>query len=177
MGTDPHSQVKTSDDHSPIVEPPKYPNEPLRLEIDYSKFDDRFNNRPFKIGPEWSDIDEERQKYINQFARSWELPLEIPSAIPGLEPIKRRKTPSTRIWYKRVSSWERNGFFNVWTIKLNVKLRYWLFYPVVLWGMTTHVNQGLYQETFDHNFDKDIRVYDKLAVRPLPFFRVWARPG
>ena len=52
-----------------------------------------------------------------------------------------------------------------------------LFYPCLLWGVTSHVNQGWYEENYDHYNDYDHRVYDKLAIRPLPFNRVMSRPG
>ena len=161
--------------HDESLRAPHHPADPL--EIDYSKFDPRFDNRPVKIGPEWSALDEARSNYIKDHALSWKSPETIPKTFPGLESITRRKTPSTRLWYRRVSSWERNGFFNIWTIKLNVKLKYWCLYPCLIWGMTSHVNIGWYQENYNHEGDRDWRVYDKLSNRVLPFHRVWNRPG
>lgn len=177
MGSDPHSNLTHHDSHAPVSSPPTESNPPMQLEIDYTHFDERFDNRPVRIGPEWSDIDEEREQYIRENALNWQPGYDIPDAIPGLQAIARRKTPATRLWYRRVSSFERNGFFNVWTIKFNVKIRYLLFYPCLMWGMTSHVNTGWYAEVYDHSDDRDLRVYDKLAVRPLPFNRVFGRPG
>ncbi len=177
MESDPHSNLQHHGNHPPASSPPKPDNPAMKLEIDYGHFDERFENRPVRNGPEWSEIDEQREAYIHQNALSWQMPLQIPDAFPGLDSIIRRKTPVTRLWYRRVSSFERNGFFNAWTIKFNVKIRYWLFYPFLLWGMTTHVNTGWYQNHYDHGSDRDLRIYDKLAARPLPFNRVFSRPG
>ena len=177
MGSTPHDNLEHHGSHPPAHATPADPNDPFKLEIDYSHFDEKFDNRPVKIGPEWSDLEEKREFYIKENALKWELPIKIPNSIPGLEAITRRKTPSTRLWYRRVTSFERNGFFNVWTIEFNVKARYWLFYPCLMWGMTNHVTIGWYNELYDHSSDRDLRVYDKLAVRPLPFNRVFSRPG
>ena len=147
------------------------------FEIDYSKFHPNFDNTPQKIGPEWSKLDDTRDQYIQENALNWKPQDVIPDSISGLDRIKIKKTPSTRNWHRRISSWERNGNFNVWTIKLNTKMKYLLFYPCLLWGMTSHVNTGWYKEKYDHSDDRDWRVYDKLSNRPLPFHRVWNRPG
>jgi len=147
------------------------------LDIDYSHFDERFNNRPVPLSESPTSIDALQLNYIRDNALNWTKPIDFPLNLTGLELMRTSKTPSTRKWYRRVSSFERNGFLNVWTMKLTVKLRYWLFYPVVLWGITNHVFQGMYFDEYDFDEDNDSKVYDKLSSRALPFARVWSRPG
>lgn len=153
---------------------------PLRhekdLEIDYSVFDDRFDNMPTKQGPEISEFDLERRKYAMENALSFEPKLEIPD-FKELTPNFGKKQPMTFRWYKRSTSYERSGFFNISSLRLANKLRFWLFYPCVIWGMTAHVVTGYYFDNYDHTDDRDMGYYDKLAPRPLPSARVWARPG
>jgi len=36
----------------------------------------------------------------------------VPDGISGLTP-KTGRVPATRLWYRRTSSFERNGFFNI----------------------------------------------------------------
>lgn len=100
--------------------------------------------------------------------------------IPDFEGLTLRRplgVPMTARWYKRVTSWERNGFFNIWTIRLNQKVKYWLFLPVVVWGVVNHVFTGIYYDNYDFSQDRDFRVYDKLTLRNTPEGRVWSRPG
>ena len=161
--------------HSPVSSLPKIGD--AQKEIDYAHFDDRFENRPVKIAPAFGDLEVAREEYIKESALSYVKPLNFPQEFGGLETLKFKKTPATRLWYRRVSSFERNGFFNMWTMKLNLKLRIWLFYPVILWGVTNHIFQGMYFEEFDFTGEPDLKVYDKLNARPIPFARVWSRPG
>ena len=149
----------------------------LKLDIDYSKFDDRFDNRPHQIGPEFGSLEEQRLAYIRDAALTYEKPVEHPLSFGTLEPMRFKKSPATRSWYRRVSGYERNGFLNLFTQRLGLKMKYWAFYPFVLWGFTNHVFQGMYFDEFDFERESDMKVYDKLAHRPLPFARVWSRPG
>lgn len=145
-------------------------------EIDYAHFDDRFENRPVKAGPEWSELDQQREQYIRQNALSYKKEVSIPD-IEGLELARAPKVPSTRRWGKPIASFEKNGLFNLWTHNLNVKLKLWLFFPCVVWGLTVHVLEGYYIKNYDHRRYKQYYTYEKLALRELPFSRVWARPG
>jgi hypothetical protein len=160
---------------------PTRPDEPLleepKGEIDYSKFDDRFDNRPRKIPLEPESLVTRREAYIRENALTWQKKVEFPRSYGSLEPMKFKKSPATRIWYRKCSSYERNGFFNILTQRTGLKLRYWLFYPVVVWGVTATVLEGMYAEEFDLTRDPDYKVYDKLAERAIPFARVWNRPG
>ena len=169
----PHDHHDHHDHHEhyqfPILEAP--------LEIDYSRFDEKFDNRPV-IRPEvFKGLDFERQEYIRNNALSWENKIDFPMNLKGLDIKKYAKTPSTRKWYRQVSSFERNGMLNVWTIKLNLKLKYWLFYPFLLFGMTNVVWEGMYFREHDFSNDSFSKVYEKLIPREIPFARVWTRPG
>jgi hypothetical protein len=42
--------------------------------------------------------------------------------------------PSTRRWWRRTTSFERNGFFNIHTHVFNTKFIYWSFLSTILWG-------------------------------------------
>lgn len=163
--------------HDPLEDSPIELLNPLKKEIDYSHFDEKFENRPVKIGPEFGTLELQREEYIRNHALSYKKPIEYPMAFGRLDPLKFKKTPSTRIWYQRVSAIERNGFLNMWTMKLNLKLKYWLLYPCLVWGVTATVFEGMYVDEFDFDRDRDIKIYDKLAPRTIPFARVWNRPG
>ena len=145
-------------------------------DIDYSKFDDRFDNQPQVVGPEWDELDLKQEEYIRNNAVSYKKTYNIPE-IQGLEVGVRPMVPSTRRWYKRVTSFERNGFFNIWTHNLNVKLKVWLFYPTAVWGVTLVAMTGWYYKHYDHMLHSDIGPYSKLNVRDLPYEKLWYRPG
>ena len=131
------------------------------LEIDYSRFDERFNNRPIVLPEALQGLDFQREQYIKENALKWEKKIEFPMNLSGLDIKKFAKTPSTRKWYRQVSCFERNGFLNVWTIKLNLKLKYWLFYPFFLFGMTNVVFEGMYFDEHDFANDSYSKVYEK----------------
>lgn len=172
-------------DHEHHHSDPEYDNyhpdgrylKPLKPEIDYSKFDEKFDNRPQKIGSEWGSLEEQRLLFIKENALKWEKPIEYPMEFASLEPMKFKKSPMTRRWYHPCSSVERNGFLNIVTSKTALKAKYWLLYPVLIFGMTNYVFEGMYFDEYDFLEDRDLKVYDKLAQRALPFARVWTRPG
>ena len=145
-------------------------------EIDYAHFDDRFENRPVKIGPEWSELDQKRAEYIQQNALTYKKSVSIPD-IKGLELARAPKVPATRRWGKPITSFEKNGLFNIWTHNLNVKIKLWMFFPCVVFGITAHVLEGWHCRNYNHLRYKQHYTYEKLALRELPFSRVWARPG
>ena len=148
-----------------------------KLDIDYSHFDDRFDNRPIKLQMSSENLELQRELYIMKNALKWTHPDAVAMKFPALEEMKFNKSPQTRNWHRRVSCYERNGLLNVWTMKLNLKIKYWCFYPFLLWGLTNHVFQGIYFDNYNFDEDQDLKVYDKLAQRPIPFARVWSRPG
>ena len=145
-------------------------------EIDYTHFDDRFENRPVRIGPEWSELDSKRDAYIKEFALNYKPERNVPD-IPGLEVARTAKVPATRIWGKQMTSFEKNGLYNFWTHNLNVRARVWLFFPCVVWGLTVHVLEGWNYLHYDHRRYPQYYTYEKLGLRELPFSRFWARPG
>ena len=63
------------------------------------------------------------------------------------------------------------------TLKTHIKMKYWLFIPLVVFGLMEHVKTGMYYKRYDHRYDKSFVVYDKLTDRQLPHARIWARPG
>ncbi len=145
-------------------------------EIDYSHFDERFENRPVRVGPEWSELELQREEYIRQNALTYKKNVEVPN-VEGLEVAKYSKVPATRRWGKPMISFEKNGLINFWTHNLNVKARLWLFFPCVVFGVTVHVLEGWHKYHYDHARYKQHYTYEKLALRELPFSRFWARPG
>jgi hypothetical protein len=86
------------------------------------------------------------------------------------------RVPMTARWYKPVTSLERSGFLNIATPKMGARLKYWLFFPLVVWGNVVNIFTGYYYDNFDF-LDQITSLYDKLAHRPMPGGRVWARPG
>lgn len=82
----------------------------------------------------------------------------------------------TARWYKPFSSVERSGALNILNPKASSRLKYWIFFPWVLWGNIVNVFTGAYYDKMDF-LDQITSLYDKLAHRPMPGGRVWARPG
>lgn len=73
----------------------------------------------------------------------------------------------TARWYKPISSLERSGMVNIATPKYAARLKFWLFFPCVVWGNIMHVFTGHYYDNFDF-LDDVYSLYDKLAYRPMP---------
>ncbi len=145
-------------------------------EIDYEKYDEKFDNVPKEVGPEFTELDLKREEYIKNNALSFKQDVQVPE-IKGLSFTDGKPIPRTFRWFKRITSYEQNGVFKLWTHRLNTKLRYLMFFPFILWGVTTHVFTGYYYEKYDHSCAPDLVIYDKLAPRPIPKSRIWARPG
>ena len=76
-----------------------------------------------------------------------------------------------------MTSFERNGFLNIHTHRLNTKLTYIPFYFLLVWGFTNHVTNGIWIEENRNNDERMDSPYDKLAIRKTPYARVWSRPG
>ena len=144
--------------------------------LDFSKFNEKFNNIPVKAGESQSDMDLKRDQFIKENALTYKLEPVVPDHVEGLVPLKGR-LPATRNWWTRVTSLERNGMFNIHTHRLNTKLGYYPFYLLILWGLTNHVVTGVWIENTRNNDERPYQPYDKLAIRKLPWNRVWSRPG
>ena len=52
----------------------------------------------------------------------------------------------TAKWYKPVTSVERSGFVNITTPKYASRMRFWLFFPCVIWGNIVNVFTGYYYD-------------------------------
>ncbi len=50
-------------------------------------------------------------------------------------------------------------------------------YFFLIWGFTNHVINGIYIEENRNNDERMTSPYDKLAIRKMPYARVWSRPG
>lgn len=74
--------------------------------------------------------------------------IEVPD-IPGLSLKINPRIPMTARWYKPVTSLERSGMVNVATPKFSVRLKFWLFFPCVIWGNVVNVFTGYYYDKHD----------------------------
>ncbi len=100
---------------------------------DYSKFDPKFTNQVEKIAAEWGELHEKRAEFIAQNRGSYIPQPVVPLNIVGLTP-RTGRLPSTRNWYRKTISYERNGFMNIHTPVLNTKFIPWTFSILLLWG-------------------------------------------
>lgn len=82
-------------------------------EVDFHKFDPKFTNTYEVVGYEWGEFHRRRNEWINENRGKWVPQPAIPT-VEGLVP-KVGRLPATRNWYRRTSSFERNGFFNIHT--------------------------------------------------------------
>lgn len=82
----------------------------------------------------------------------------------------------TARWYQPVTSLERSGRLNIITHKFSSRLKFWAFFPLVIWGNIINVFTGYYFDNYNF-IDEGTGIYDKLANRNMPSGRVWARPG
>ena len=144
--------------------------------MDFKKFDVRFKNEYERIGPEFSEIDDKREAFIEQNRGKYRLEPVVPQNVQGLVP-RTGRTPEVRRWWRRISSFERNGYMNFHTPVLNVRLSYMLFYFLLGFGLSSHVLEGVWFETYQDSSDSRRLIYDKLAPRDIPFARAWSRPG
>ena len=51
--------------------------------LDYSKFHEKFNNVPVKVGESLSEIDRKREAFIREHALTYKLEPVVPENIPG----------------------------------------------------------------------------------------------
>ena len=136
----------------------------------------RFKNEYEKIGPEFSQIDDLRDKFIEANRGTYVPKPVVPLNVQGLVP-RTGRTPEIRRWWRRISSFERNGYFNFHTPVLNVRISYMLFYFLLGWGLTVTPLEGTWYENNRDSQDVYRVVYDKMAPRDIPLARVWSRPG
>ena len=94
-----------------------------------------------KIFPRQSRIKKIKHQFINfsififfqqNFIKMIKNLLTLPHST-GLVP-KTRKLPITRSWYRRTTSFERNGFMNIQTPVFNTKWLAWTFPTLLVWG-------------------------------------------
>lgn len=71
---------------------------------------------------------------------------------------------------------ERSGLTNIATNRFSGRMKYWLYFPFIIWGITNHVFTGYYYDNYDFK-DSAKTFYDKLSGRVVPSGRNWARPG
>jgi len=118
------------------------PDEGNKLhQIDYAHFDPKFNNALEPIAPEFGEFHERRNQWIAENVMTWNAKPLIPMDISGLVPRKQR-LPATRSWYRRTTSFERNGFFNIHTPVLNTKFIS-IFFPIfILYGWISFQIEG-----------------------------------
>jgi hypothetical protein len=146
--------------------------------LDFKKMDERFDNNPVPKGSPLSELDQKRALFIATELPKLRIVPEAPEDVPGLTPITHAKgLPATRRWYRRISSYEANGWLNQHTHVLNTKLRMWSFYILLGWGLTNHAFNGVHIEDKYQNHQLEEQPYDKIAGRELPYARIWSRPG
>ena len=145
--------------------------------LDYVPFDERFENTPeVKQSPQ-SEIDDLRDKFIEENSLDYCPQPAFPKDIEGLQKLTSERVPVTRSWYRKLTSVERNGYLNLQTHTVNTKILYWCFWAFCGWGLTNHVFDGLEVERKYHNHERKWQIYDKLSTVNLPFARIWSRPG
>lgn len=76
--------------------------------MDFKKFDPKFSNQLELEGPEFSKMQAKQEAYIASFDGVWSPSPSIPLDIKGLT-HKSGAIPATRHWWRKTSSFERNG--------------------------------------------------------------------
>ena len=143
--------------------------------IDYSHYDEIFDNVPETIGSPFSDFEIQRREYARLNAINYKESFEVPE-VPELVPRRLWKAPSTAKFWRSVVCHENNGRVTFFSKKMNMKAAYWMCYPLLIWGMTQHVTHGIWNKEH-HLFSDTNNIYDKLHPRKIPYLTVWARPG
>lgn len=104
--------------------------------------------------------------FLSQNLLNYKPVVEVPE-IQGLNLKLNPRIPMTARWYKPVTSLERSGMVNISTPKFANRIRFWLFFPCVVWGNVVNVFTGYYYDNFDF-VDQVTSLYDKVAFRPMP---------
>lgn len=146
-------------------------------ELDFSKFNEKFSNKYEIEGPEFSELDERRERYIQENALKYEYDSGIPANIPGMKLLPKRGLPSTRWFYRPCTSLELNGYFNIATPRNALRLSNYFFFFFIIWGFSQFQITSLYNELHNDNFEPQGRIYDKISNRPGPYRKPFTRPG
>mmetsp|Transcript_15011 Transcript_15011/g.23629 ORF Transcript_15011/g.23629 Transcript_15011/m.23629 type:complete len:105 (+) Transcript_15011:34-348(+) len=101
--------------------------------VDYKHFDPKFDNSLEKVGPEFSELEEAKDKFARENRGRYVPVPKVTKNIAGLVP-RMGRVPATRNWIMKTGSFERNGFFNVHTHVLNTKFLYASFMLFLVWG-------------------------------------------
>lgn len=146
--------------------------------LDFTKPDERYNNIPEKVNHSWSDMQYKQEAFAKENMGNFKIvPEGVNTEIPNLIKNSHPKgLPSTRNWYRRVSTFERNGIFNAQTHIFNTKFGYWSVPLVIGFGYINFVLEGWHYEHYEDR-EYSFNLYEKLANRLIPFARVWTRPG
>ncbi|KRX10723.1 hypothetical protein PPERSA_03781 [Pseudocohnilembus persalinus] len=144
--------------------------------VDYSKFDPKFTNEYEIVGHEFGVLHEKRAAFIAENRGKWVPEPVIPQNVEGLI-LRTGKTPATRNWYRRTTSFERNGFFNFHTPVFNTKWLPWSFTFFLLYGWVAHQIGGYNNERYEDNLEHRNTLYWKMQVVELPQAKIWLRPG
>ncbi|CAK84224.1 unnamed protein product (macronuclear) [Paramecium tetraurelia] len=145
----------------------------------FGKFDPLFTNKYDKVGPEFGQIQQLKSDFLAANVGKLEVQPEIPQNIEGLvlRSARTQRTPATMAWFRRTTSFERNGIFNIHTPVMNTRILPWVFFIFIAYGW-----QGYQISSWNTVVKKDSNEprntpYDKLSLRELPPAKNWARPG
>ncbi|KAM3143662.1 hypothetical protein pb186bvf_004158 [Paramecium bursaria] len=145
----------------------------------YEEFDPIFDNSYLKQGPEFSELDQQKVQFAIENAAKYVITPVVPKDIPGLvlRTPQQMRIPSTQRWFRRTTSFERNGLFNWHTPVMNTRILSFSFifclgygfmgFQVSSWNSCVQQDQGEIRNT----------IYDKLSFRELPPTKLWTRPG
>ena len=143
--------------------------------IDYSQYNEIFDNIPETLGSPFSELELKRREYMKENALNYNPQVVVPD-IPELTPLRLWKAPSTNKFFRSVTAVESNGRVTFFSKKMNLKIGYWMCFPFLFWGCMQHVTHGIWKErTFV--FGDRRNIYDKLHSRKIPYLTVWSRPG
>lgn len=145
--------------------------------MDTHHMDKKFDNTLEVVGSEFGDLQAKKEQFIAQNRATYRIQPVVPRNIPGLTPRTEARLPSAVAWWKKTTSFERNGFFNIHTPMFNTRIIPISFFVTILWGNVQYVWDGVYQEEHYDNFEPRNTLYDKLSHRDLPLARIWQRPG
>ena len=144
--------------------------------MDFKKVDPKFKTNYELIGPEFGDMHANREKWLVDNAAEFIPEPIVPENIPGLTP-RMGRIPSTRFWWRKTGSFERNGFFNIHTHVFNTKFIYFWFFVFLAYGWIETPLHGYYYEKDKDNGEKRNTLYDKLSPRWLPLMKIVSRPS
>ena len=77
--------------------------------MDFKTFDPKFSNQLELEGPEFSEIQSKQEACVDKYNGGWNPHPLIPLEIKGLTQRTMGPVPATRFWWRKTSSFERNG--------------------------------------------------------------------